>query len=94
MSIDCSPSKAVSAFFAMPLDHEILGCAIRRERERRGLSQEGLAALAGVSRTHIGEIERGATALSVATLVAIAEGLGMKPSEIVQDYELRCTERG
>lgn len=76
------------------MDQELLGRLIREERERRQLSQEGLAALSGLSRTHISEIERGITALSFASLLALAGGFGVKPSELVREYERRCAERG
>ena len=78
----------------MSVDQGLLGLVIRGERERRQLSQEGLAALSGLSRTYIGEIERGVAALSFASLVAIAEGLGIKPSELMQEYEGQKAGRG
>ena len=36
----------------------IFGANLKRERKRRGLSQERLGSLAGVHRTHISKIER------------------------------------
>jgi transcriptional regulator with XRE-family HTH domain len=78
----------------MSVDQELLGQLIREERESRQLSQEGLAALSGLSRTYIGEIERGRAALSFASLVAIASGFGMQPSELVREYEKRHAGRG
>lgn len=71
----------------MSVDYAVLGDIIRRERELRQLSQESLAALAGISRTFIGEVERGTAKLSFESLVAIADGLGMNLSEIVIEYE-------
>ena len=73
----------------MSVKYTILGDIICEERELRQLSQEGLAALAGLSRTFIGEIERGTAKLSFESLVAIADGLGMNLSEIVIEYERR-----
>lgn len=74
-------------------DLTVLGEVIRAERDRRGLSQEALADLSGLSRTHVGEIERGEVGLSFSTLEAVSEGLGMPLSEIIREYELRSTSR-
>lgn len=68
-----------------------LGEVIRAERGRRGLSQETLADLSGLSRTHVGEIERGEVGVSFSTLETVAKGLGMRLSEIIRKYEQRAT---
>lgn len=60
-----------------------LGKVIRELRQRRGLSQGGLADRVGVDRKTINRIENGHHSTSVATLTAIAEGLGEKPSAIL-----------
>ena len=67
----------------------VLGEIIRAERDRRGLSQEALADLAGLSRTHVGEVERGEVGLSFSTLEAVAGGLGMPLSDVIREYERR-----
>lgn len=64
-----------------------LGAAIRRRRQALGLSQEALAALAGVNRTYLGEIERGAVDVSALYLQRIADGLDLKLSELIRLYE-------
>lgn len=68
---------------------QILGDIIRAEREQRGLSQEALAELADLSRTHIGEIERGEVKVSFVALEATAHGLGLPLSELMKKYEQR-----
>lgn len=68
-----------------------LGEVIRAERGRRGLSQEALADLSGLSRTHVGEMERGEVGVSFSTLEAVAKGLGMPLSDIMKKYEGRTT---
>lgn len=73
----------------MPADHKLLGKIIREMREERQLSQEGLAALSNLSRTFIGEIERGNTHLSFSSISLIADGLGCKLSEIIEEYDNR-----
>ncbi len=50
---------------------------IRSLREKRGLSQRGLAEAAGVSPAALSQIESGQTSPSVATLEKLADGLGV-----------------
>jgi transcriptional regulator with XRE-family HTH domain len=52
-----------------------LGRSVRDLRTRLGVSQEELAARAGVHRTFIGRIERGETNVTIASLIKIARGL-------------------
>lgn len=73
----------------MPVDQSCLGRILRDMREQRQLSQEGLAALSDLSRTHIGEIERGVVSLSLASLFMVADGLGCSVSEVLLEYEAR-----
>jgi transcriptional regulator with XRE-family HTH domain len=53
-----------------------VGKAVRAARIRRGLSQEATAALAGINRNYLGEIERGEVSVSVSTLNQVANALG------------------
>lgn len=71
----------------MTNDLSTLGAIIRQERLQRGLSQESLAALCGLSRAYIGEIERGEVNISFLTLVALAEGLNVSVAAVIKDYE-------
>jgi transcriptional regulator with XRE-family HTH domain len=68
----------------------IIGQIVREYREKRQLSQESLAALSGLSRPYIGEIERGESNLSFTSLLAVAHGLGTPASELVREYERRA----
>jgi len=54
-----------------------VGFSIRRIREQRGLSQEKLAALAGLHRAYIGQIERGQKNIGLKNLEKIAKALGV-----------------
>lgn len=49
---------------------------IRRMRIERGLSQEALAAAAGVNRKTIIELEKGAAGTALGTAVAVLESMG------------------
>lgn len=55
-----------------------IGRRIRAVREEAGLSQEKLAAKIGMTRSNYARIERGATNITVETLVRIAKGLGVE----------------
>ena len=58
------------------------GKAVRRLRQRRKLSQEKLAELAGLHATYIGRIERGRQNISLANIGKIARALKVKPREL------------
>lgn len=67
---------------------EVLGEVIRhRRRDELGLSQEGFALAASISRGHVGRIERGAASLTFPMLVRVADALGLKTSELLRRYE-------
>ena len=55
--------------------NEEVGLNIRRIREKRGLSQEKLAALAGIHRVYMGQVERGEKNVGVVNLEKIANAL-------------------
>ena len=54
-----------------------IGLRIAALRKLAGLSQEQLAERAGLQRTHISRIEAGKYAVTLETVQAIAEALGM-----------------
>ncbi len=54
-----------------------VGKRIRALRQQKGISQEGLADLCGINRSHMGKIERGEVNLGVLTLFTITEKLGI-----------------
>ena len=59
-----------------------LGSNVRRIRGEDGLTQEELAARAGLSTNYIGEIERGQRNPSVKVLFAVAKALKVQPSAL------------
>ncbi len=61
-----------------------LGKAIRQLREKRGMTQEGLAHEAGSTAATIGAIERGLTNPSWGTVEAIAAALGISVVEVAK----------
>ena len=62
---------------------EAIGAAIRRERQRKGLSQEQLAFECGLHRTYVGSVERGERNIALRNIVAIAIALGMTASKLL-----------
>lgn len=60
-----------------------LGDAIRRERQRRGLSQEQLAFECNIHRTYIGSVERGERNISLKNILVIAKVLGHTSAELL-----------
>lgn len=60
-----------------------LGKAIRAERLAHGLSQEALADKAGIDRSYIGGVERGEHNIAIMNLLKIADALGFKISELL-----------
>jgi transcriptional regulator with XRE-family HTH domain len=63
------------------------GQVVRRCREARGLSQEALADLAGVSRSFLSEVERGTASPSLDTMQKLADALNEHLSFLVSQYE-------
>lgn len=62
----------------------MLGAAIRRERERQGLSQRKLALMAGSNQTHIWEIENGGVGIGLDLLCRIADSLGVEVRALIE----------
>jgi transcriptional regulator with XRE-family HTH domain len=59
-----------------------LGEAIRRRRTECAVSQQDLALDAGVHRTYVSDIERGARNMTVLTLGRIAMALGTRTADL------------
>ncbi|MBK6620225.1 MAG: helix-turn-helix transcriptional regulator [Saprospirales bacterium] len=62
-----------------------LGNAIRERRKAKGWSQEELAFQAGLDRTYIGSIERGERNIAALNLVKIANVLGIRTAELLEE---------
>ena len=65
----------------------LFGLAIRRFREKSGLSQEGFADVAGIHRTYVSSIERGKVQVSIGIAQQLAIALGVPLSRIWRDLE-------
>lgn len=59
------------------------GETLREHRQRTGLSQEKLAAKAGIDRTYLGGAERGERNVALVNIVRLAEALEIPPAELL-----------
>ena len=66
-----------------PDPKSVFAINVRRLRTATGLSQEELAARAGLHRTYISSIERGQRNVSLENIFALASALGCDPRELL-----------
>ncbi|HEY4238737.1 MAG TPA: helix-turn-helix transcriptional regulator [Kofleriaceae bacterium] len=64
---------------------ENLGARVRELRDERELTQDKLAEGIGVSRNFVSMIERGETGVTLETIAALADTLGISISELFLD---------
>jgi transcriptional regulator with XRE-family HTH domain len=76
-----------------PDPKHVLARNVRRLRTSTGLSQEELAARAGLHRTYISSIERGQRNVSVENIFALAQALGCEAQDLL-DVEAAVKEAG
>ena len=69
----------------MSIDYEAIGCNVKKFRNRMGLTQIKLGEKSGIEPSNISHIERGATKVSLPTLVSIANALEVSLDEIIYD---------
>lgn len=67
---------------------EQFGMNVKVLRVKRKLSQEVLAAEAGIERTYLGGIERGEHNVSLLTMLKLAAALECSVTELLSDVEL------
>jgi transcriptional regulator with XRE-family HTH domain len=78
----------VSASLDKDRDLVRLGAAVRARRMAFGLSQEALADLAQIDRSHMGKIERGERNVTFLNILRIAKAIQCKPSELLAEAGL------
>jgi len=61
------------------------GRRVREERTKQGLSQEELAARAGVHRTYIGMVERAEKNITLLSVQRICSALNTRISHLIKD---------
>jgi transcriptional regulator with XRE-family HTH domain len=73
------------------LDKTELGKRIKKVREDRHFTLKNIEAVAGISATHISEIERGKTSPTLGALIRIADALGKDPAYFIEAEDLGDT---
>ncbi len=57
---------------------------LRNLRTLQGISQEGLAELAGFHRTYVSQVERGVTNISLDNIEKLAKALKVDPADLLK----------
>jgi transcriptional regulator with XRE-family HTH domain len=73
------------------ISKEEIGKRIKKVREEHHLTLKNVEAKAGISATHISEIERGKTSPTIGALIRIADALGRDPAYFIEEKELSDT---
>lgn len=68
---------------------QAFGAAVRALRTERGIAQETLANLAGIERSHVGKVERGEHAPTLAVIFKIAGALECSMAVVMTETEVR-----
>jgi transcriptional regulator with XRE-family HTH domain len=63
-----------------------VGQRVRHLRKQRGVSQEELAAQAGLHRNYVGSVERGERDIGVTAIANLARALGMSLAEFFAPF--------
>lgn len=72
-----------------PPDSQVaFGQALRHLRVDRGLSQEDLAAAAGLHRTYVGSVERGERNVSLLNILVLARAVGVSGADLLVSARL------
>lgn len=60
----------------------MFGKKLRELRQRRGLTQEGLAEKAHLHRNYVSDVERGRRNISLLNILELARALNVKPAKL------------
>jgi transcriptional regulator with XRE-family HTH domain len=61
------------------------GQRLREVRQRKGVSQEKLAEMAGLHRTYVSSVERGERNISLVNIEGLAKALGVPMAELMPE---------
>jgi len=61
-----------------------VGANIRKLRTAKGFTQDAFADRTGLNRSHMGEIERGESNVTIQTLKIVADALGTKIADLLK----------
>jgi transcriptional regulator with XRE-family HTH domain len=85
--IKIRPGRPRGSKTADPVLASAFGTAVRSERTSRGISQESLAHLARIERSHVGKVERGEHMPTLAAVLKLARAMGITGAELVTAAE-------
>jgi transcriptional regulator with XRE-family HTH domain len=71
-----------------------LGRLVRRLRREQDITQETLGSAADVGAKYLGDIERGICNPSIAVVLKLARGLGMRLQELMAQLEMELEADG
>jgi len=66
---------------------EAFGLSVRKVRQNKGISQEDLAMIAEIERSHVGKIERGQHMPTLALILRLARALGVRSALLMNETE-------
>lgn len=72
---------------------EMFGEALKRWREKRRLTQEALAHLAGITTTYASLVERGKKVPSLTVILKLCRALECTPGELLDDFTTAALKR-
>ena len=64
---------------------QLFGAALRRVREQRGLSQDRLCEVAGLSQRYLSALERGENSPTLTVILQLCDALDVSPSKLLDD---------
>ena len=64
---------------------KVVGERIRLIRQRKGITQDQLADMAGLNRVHLYRLETGRQSMTIRTLKMIADSLGVRVRDLIGD---------
>ena len=65
-------------------EDELFGAAVRRHRLERGLTQEDLAEVAGLSQRYVSVLERGENSPTLNVIFRLCRALGVSPADLFE----------
>lgn len=74
----------------MELDYKAIGKRIKIARIKADMTQERLAELAGISPTHMSNIETGTTRVSLSAIVNLANALSVTSDDLLCDSIIKA----
>jgi transcriptional regulator with XRE-family HTH domain len=74
-------------------DLEAFAANLRAARDRRGLTQEQLSHVSGVTSGEVSKMERGAREPKITTLVKLADALDVPPADLLAGLSRRDAAR-